>query len=192
MHRTPARTVLLVVAIAAVLLSGCGASGGSDAADDTTTSAADAATTTSLSDEVSNTEADETTTTEAEATTTSAATGGDAICAPMKALSESDAEANQLVASGDWSKIKAFYVGQTDDIVAIYDEAIALDTEITAELETLRSVTVSAGDLAEGSSSLMDFSGRLSAQPGLAASGEAALTANEYVEKTCGFPLAGF
>lgn len=191
MHRTPARTVLLVVAIAAVLLSGCGASGGSDAADDTTTSAADAATT-SLSDEVSNTEADETTTTEAEATTTSAATGGDAICAPMKALSESDAEANQLVASGDWSKIKAFYVGQTDDIVAIYDEAIALDTEITAELETLRSVTVSAGDLAEGSSSLMDFSGRLSAQPGLAASGEAALTANEYVEKTCGFPLAGF
>jgi len=132
------------------------------------------------------------TTSEAAVTTTEASGDATAICGPMKDLSESDAEANKLVAGGDWTKIQAFYVDNTDDIVAIYDKAIALDTEITDQLETLRSVTVSAGDLAASSSSLMDFSGKLSSQPGLAESGQAALTANDFVQETCGFALAGF
>lgn len=192
MLRTPRRTVLFTAAMAAVLLVGCGTSSGSDAADDPTTTVAEAATTTQ-DEGGTTTEAEGTTTTEVESTTTTGASDdGGAICAPMKALAASDAEANQLVAGGDWAKIQAFYVGQTDDIVAIYDEAIALDTEITDDLETLRSVTVSAGDLAESSSSLMDFSSKLSSQPGLAESGQAALSANEYVQETCGFPLAGF
>jgi hypothetical protein len=192
MLRTQRRPVLFAAAVAVAVLVGCGTSSGSDAADEATTTAA-AAVTTTRDDGATTTEAEGTTTTEVEPTTTTAASGdGDAICAPMKALAESDAEANALVATGDWAKIQAFYVGETDDIVAIYDEAIALDTEITDDLETLRSVTVSAGDLAESSSSLMDFSGKLSAQPNLAASGQAALSANEYVEETCGFPLAGF
>jgi hypothetical protein len=191
MLRTSGRTVLFTAAMAAALLAGCGTSSGSDAAEDATTTAAEATTTTEAEGTTTEPEAEGTTTTEAEDTTTTA-TSDDAICAPMKALAESDAEANQLVASGDWLEIQAFYVDQTDDIVAIYDEAIALDTEITPQLETLRSVTVSAGDLAKGSSSLMDFSGKLMAQPGLSESSGAALRANEYVEETCGFSLAGF
>ena len=187
------RSLVVAIAAFAFLVAGCGTSGGSDAADDPTTTAGKAATTTAAVDDSTTTEAEDSTTTEAEASTTTAATAADdAICAPMKALSKSDAEANALVATGDWPKIQAFYVEQTDDIVAIYDEAIALDTEITEELKTLRSVTESAGGLAEGSSSLMDFSGKLTAQPGLTESGQAALDANAYVQETCGFPLAGF
>lgn len=186
---TSARTVLVTAVIAAALLAGCGSSSGSDAADETTTSEAKATTTEGA--EPTTTEAEAATTTEA-VTTTAASGGADAICGPMKDLAASDAEANKLVAGGDWAKIKAFYVDNTDDIVAIYDEAIAVDTEITGELETLREVTVSAGDLAASSSNLMDFSSKLSSQPGLAASSQAALTANTFVEETCGFPLAGF
>ena len=184
------RPLVLVAAVAAALLAGCGTSSGSDAADGTTTSAADDGATTVV-DEASTTEAEDATTTRPEATTT-AAPDDDAICGPLKALSASDAEANRLVATGDWPKIKAFYVDQTDDIIAIYDEAIALDTEITADLEALRSVTVSAGKLAEASSSLMDFSGKLMAQPGLSESSQAALRASAFSEDTCGFALAGF
>jgi hypothetical protein len=186
--RTPLRLVLAAAA-ASLVLAGCGTSSGSDASDEPTTTAA-GGTTTAPSDATTTTA--EGTTTAIETTTTTASSGDDAICAPMKALSDSDAEANRIVATGDWPKIKAFYVDHTDDIVAIYDEAIALDTEITDELKTLRSVTVSAGDLAEGSSDLMDFSAKLTAQPNLAASSQAALTASDYVQETCGFPLAGF
>ncbi len=190
MTRTSARTVLVTVAIAATFLAGCGSSSGSDAADEPTTTEAKATTTEAA--ESTTTGAEGTTTSEAAVTTTEASGDATAICGPMKDLSESDAEANKLVAGGDWTKIQAFYVDNTDDIVAIYDKAIALDTEITDQLETLRSVTVSAGDLAASSSSLMDFSGKLSSQPGLAESGQAALTANDFVQETCGFALAGF
>lgn len=194
MARTSSRFALVLAsASVALLLAGCGASGGDDASDDTTTTKA-GATTTEASDTtaVATTAAEDTTTTEAKATTTAAPAGDEAICPPMKALSTSDAEANKLVSGGNWPAIQAFYVDNTDDIVAIYDEAIAVDTEITADLETLRSVTVSAGDLAASSSDLMDFSGKLASQPGLAESGQAALRANEFTQKTCGFPLAGF
>lgn len=188
MRRHPARPVLLALAVAAALLAGCGASSGSDASDGTTTSTAGATTSGAGG---TTTEPDGPTTTEAEATTTSP-TDDEGICKPLKDLSESDAEANALVAGGDWSKIQAFYVGQTDDIVAIYDEAIGYDSEITPELETLRSVTVSAGDLAAASKDLMDFSSKLTSQPDLAASGAAAMKANQFAQETCGFPLAGF
>lgn len=190
MRSSSSRLLVIVLAVAALFVAGCGSSSGSDAADDPTTTKAEAATTTEATEDSTTTEAEATTTEAAE--TTEATSGDDAICAPMERLRDSDAEANKLVATGDWTKIQAFYVDNTDDIVAIYDEAIALDTEITAELETLKSVTESAGDLAASSSSLMDFSGKLTAQPNLAESGQAALDASEYVEATCGFPLAGF
>jgi hypothetical protein len=189
MRRHPTRAVLLVVAIAATFLAGCGSSSGSDAADATTTSAAGATTTEA---DGTTTEPDAATTTEAEAPTTTGPAGGDEICGPLKELSEKDAKANGLVAGGNWSAIKAFYVEQTDDIVAIYDEAIGYDSEITDDLETLRSVTVSAGDLAASSKDLMDFSAKLTAQPGLADSSAAALAANDFAQETCGFALAGF
>lgn len=188
MRRHPARAALLAVAIASALLAGCGASSGSDAADGTTTAVTGSTAPTASS---TTTEPEASTTTEAEATTT-AEPGDDAICGPLKDLKEADAESNKLVATGNWPAIKAFYVEQTDDIVAIYDEAIGYDSEITPELKTLRSVTVSAGDLAAASTSLMDFSGKLAAQPELAASTSAALKANDFARETCGFALAGF
>jgi ABC-type transport system substrate-binding protein len=188
MRHHPTRTVLLAAAIASALLAGCGASSGSDAADGPTTSVARS---TAPEGSSTTTEPDGTTTTEATTTTAATPTGDDGICAPLKDLREADAESSKLVASGDWTAIKAFYVDKTDDIVAIYDEAIGFDSAITPELETLRSVTVSAGDLAAASSDLMDFSGKLIAQPELSASTGAALKANEFATKTCGFGLAG-
>lgn len=192
MARTPLRPALAAsVLILAALLVGCGASSGEDAGGDeaTTTTEAEAATT-----EDDGGETTETTEAEEEATTTAASGGSDdeAVCAALQDLADSDAEANQLVAGGDWAKIQAFYVDNTDDIVAIYDELIAAETEVTAEFETLRAVTVSAGDLAAESTSLMDYSSKLTAQPGLAESGQAALDANDFAEQTCGFSLAGF
>lgn len=190
MHRTPIRVALLSLATAALLLAGCGTSSGSDASEDPTTTAAEKSTTTAT-DDATTTEAEAPTTTEADGPTTTVASG-DGICAPLKALAASDAEANALVAGGNWPEIQAFYVDQTDDIVAIYDEAIAFDTEITPELETLREVTVSSGDLAAESSDLMEFSSKLIAQPGLTESGTAALAASAFSEETCGFPLVTF
>lgn len=190
MRRHPARAALLAVAVASALLAGCGASSGTDAADGTTT-APTSSSTTAKPGERTTTEPEASTTTEAESTTT-AVPGDDAICGPLQDLKDADAESNKLVATGDWPAIKAFYVEQTDDIVAIYDEAIGYDSDITAELTTLRSVTVSAGDLAAESTSLMDFSGKLAAQPELAASTSAALKANDFARQTCGFALAGF
>jgi hypothetical protein len=188
MRRNPTRAPLLAVAIAVVLLAGCGASSGSDAADGTTTSGGRATTT---QDGGTTIAPDATTTTEADGSTTTAPTDDDGICGPLKDLADFDAKAQRLVAGGNWPEIKAFYVGQAQDIVAIYDDAIGYDSEITPELKTLRAVTVSAGDLAEASKDLMDFSTKLTAQPGLSESGAAALKANDFARETCGFPLAG-
>lgn len=189
MRSTSARRVLLAVVLAA-LLAGCGTSSGSDADDAATTPSVAATTTEARGTTTPGSEGS--TTTKAEPTTTTEAPSDDAFCASMEDLAASDAKANSLVASGEWPKIKAFYADQTDDILAIYDEAIALDSEITPQLKTLRSVSVSSRDLAQSSSSLMELGGKLASQPGLAATSRATLEASRYVEDTCGFPLLSF
>lgn len=194
MRAAPIRSALVVATLALALLAGCGTSGGSDASDDA--SKAEGTTTAATTEEATVPSEDEVTTTEAEeegaTTTTEASPDGDEICGLLDELKTLDAEANDLVAAGDWTRIQAFYVDNTDDLISLYDDAIALDTEISDELETLRSVSESAGDLAEESTSLMDFGTKLAAQPGLDESSAAALTANEFSQETCGFPLAGF
>lgn len=185
------RVIVAAAALAlAVVLVGCGGSSGDGAADATTTAAG--AVTTTRADDPATTSTESPTTTEAKTTTTAPAADPKAVCAPLKALGNIDARANSVVATGDWPKIKAFYLDQTDDIVAIYDDAIAADSAITADLETLRQVTVDTGAIAGRSTSLIDFGSKLVADPAMSASGAATLRANDFTEKTCGFSLGPF
>ena len=189
MSRTPLRLVL-IAAVAALLLAGCGTSGGDDASDSPTTTKADTATT-APEDTTTEAEVDDTTdTTEAEPTDTTAPAGED-ICVPLKVLSDFDKESGALINGGDWPATQQFFIDHTDDVLAAYDDAIAIDSEVTADLEALKAVTETTADTAAGSSDLMDFSTKLLDQPGIMEAGASGLALNTFAEENCGFSTGG-
>lgn len=191
MPRTPLRLVLTTLA-AAALLVGCGTSGGDDAADTTTTEKSAVTTTDPGSDTTETTTDDSTDTTEVETTEAEGPTdGGDEICAPLKVLSDFDIDSAELINSGDWPATQAFFVESTDDVLAAYDDAIAMDTDLADELEALRGVTETTAETAADSTDLMDFSSKLLAQPGIMEAGTAGFTLNEFAEENCGFSTGG-
>ncbi|MGN6694567.1 MAG: hypothetical protein ACTHN0_10360 [Aquihabitans sp.] len=187
MHRTPLRAVLLV-SIACLLFAGCGASGGDDAADEPTTTQSEATTTT----ETDTTEVDTTDVETTDVETTEADDpAGDEICEPLQVLSDFDAESAQLIDEGDWPTIQAYFVDHTDDVLTAYDDAIALDTDLSDDLEELRSITAGTADLAAESSSLEELGTKLLDDPDIASAGEAGFRLNEFAEETCGFSTGG-
>lgn len=182
MHRTSLRAALLV-SIACLLFAGCGASGGDDAADEPTTTKAEATTTT----ETDTTEVD---TTDVETTEVDDPEGGE-ICEPLQVLSDFDSESAELIDEGDWPTIQAYFVEHTDDVLAAYDDAIALDTELSSDLEELRGITEGTADLAADSSSLEELGTRLLDDPDIASAGEAGFRLNEFAQENCGFSTGG-
>ena len=191
--RTVVRTGLVAAALLSVTLTACGSSGGSDAApakaDATTTSAAkpgsDRSTTTSAGDETTSTDGSD------DQTTTSAAPadGGEAICTPLKKISDFDLEtAAALKAQKPWSEVQATYIHDTQDVLAAYDEAIAVaPADLAADLKTLRDFTAPSAEMARNATSLLDLGLALSNQDGLMEAGQAGLHLDAYARKTCGF-----
>lgn len=193
MLRTPIRLVVLAVASAA-LLAGCGASGGSDAkADVTTTAPASDGTTTVPDDTSDTTEVPDTTDTTPDTpdTTVAEEPAGDDICVPLKVLSDFDIDSAELINGGDWPATQQFFVENTDDVLAAYDEAIAIDSEVTEDLKALKAVTETTAETARDSSDLTDFSGKLLAQPGIMEAGESGFALNTFAEENCGFSTGG-
>lgn len=185
MPRTPLRLALATV-MAAVLLASCGTSSGSDASDDPTTTAP-APTTTVPSD---TTEAEPTATTAVD-TTAVEEPAGDDICVPLKVLSDFDIESAQLINGSDWSATQQFFVDNTDDVLAAYDDAIAFDSEVTADLEALKAVTETTAETAADSTDLMDFSSKLLAEPGIVEAGQSGVVLNIFAQTECGFSTGG-
>ena len=165
MTPTAPRFVLFAVSAAAVLLAGCGSSSddGGDAADSGTTS-----TTTSMS------------------TTSSAAPGEDPVCAPLKVISDMDADTTAAIGQG-WSATQEFFASNTPEVLAAYDDAIDLGTDLTADLEVLRAFTEQSASVAAESGSFEEFSNKLLSQPGVAEAGPAGLRLNTFAQETCGF-----
>jgi hypothetical protein len=190
MTRTSPRLALLAAFAVAVVLAGCGTSSGDAASDSATTTKAEAVTTTAPSDpttEPSTTDpTDDTGTTVAEEPS-----GGDDICVPLKVLSDYDLQSAKLIDGGDWTATKAYFVDSTDEVLAAYDDAIALDSEQTENLEALRAVTVTTAEMAGQSSDVLDFSNKLLAQPGIMEAGTAGFALNEFAEENCGFSTGG-
>lgn len=126
------------LATALLLVSGCGASGGSEDAGGTTTSVAvtttkAAATTTAVTDGT-------TTTTDAPTTTAESATpgSGDGVCPALKIINGYEAETRGAI-TRPWSELQPIFVDGTDDVINAYDDAIAAaDPTLAADLTTLR------------------------------------------------------
>jgi len=182
MHPSP-RLVLITAAVT-ILLAGCGGSSG-DAADGPSTTKATSNTT----------EAPPTSTTAATSTTrgsgepvatTVAGKATDELCGPLGVITDFDAQTSRLVSAGNWPAIQAYYVDHTDEMVAAYDEAIALDTDLTTDLQNLRAVTAASDELAAKSDSLMAFGTALSSQPGLMAATASANRVLQYTQEHCG------
>lgn len=188
MPRTPLRTVVLVL-IASALLAACGASGGDDAAD---TTSAKSGSTTTAAPAAETTEATDTTEVDEPTETTEAATpAGDDICVPLRVLSDFDIQSAELVNGGDWPATQAYFVENTDEVLAAYDEAIAMDSEVTEDLQKLRGVTETTAATAADSSDLVDFSTKLLDQPGIMEAGASGFALNEFAEENCGFSTGG-
>jgi hypothetical protein len=183
MPRTPLRFVLAACAIT-LALAGCSTSG-SDDADKATTTKPEATTTAP----VDTTET--TATTEAEEPTETTAPAGDDICVPLKVLSDYDIQSGRIIAGGDWAAIQAFFVAQTDPVLAAYDDAIAIDSEVTADLKELRAVSEGTAELAGSATSLADLSDKLLSLPGIESAGAAGLRLNTFAEANCGFSTGG-
>jgi hypothetical protein len=177
---TPRLVALLAAAAVAFVLVGCGASGGSDADDSSTTTAeAEGTTTTRAADTSETTEA------------ASEDADGEGICAPLKVLSDYDAESAQLVDDGDWGAAQDYFVNSTDDVVAAYDDAIDLDTDLTDDLVILRRVTEKTAEFAAESSDISELSDKLLALPDIEEAGDAGLRLNTFAEEQCGFSTSG-
>ncbi|WP_421120370.1 hypothetical protein ACE2AJ_03350 [Aquihabitans daechungensis] len=185
MARTPLRLALIAGA-AALLLAACGTSGGDDASDRPTTTAE--ATSTAPTDTTAPEPAD---TTETEEPTETTAPADEDLCVPLKVLSDYDIESARLISVGDWAAIQAFFVEETDSVLGAYDDAIALDSEFTEDLEALRAVSEGTAELAGESNDLMDLSGKLTSLPGIQEAGQAGMRVNEYAEENCGFSTGG-
>ena len=71
--------------------------------------------------------------------------------------------------------------------VAGDDDAIALDTDLTADLETLRSFTEQTASVAAEATSFEEFSSKLLDQPGVNDAGPAGIRLNTFAQQTCGF-----
>jgi len=171
--------MLLAASAAALVLAGCGTSSGSDASEEPTTTKAEA--TTTVPDD----------TTEVEDPTETTAPAGDDICVPLKVLSDYDIESARLISVGDWSAIQAYFVEETEPVLAAYDDAIAMDTDLTADLEELRGVSEGTAEMAADATSLMDLSDKLLSVPGIQEAGAAGQRLNEYAETNCGFSTGG-
>jgi len=182
MTRTSPRLALLAAVVAAVLLASCSSSSGGDASDKTTTTAK-AATTTEPKDTSDTTEPDTKTTDPGDG---EEAEEGD-ICVPLKVLSDFDAESYGLINGGDWEAAQTFFVENTDDVLAAYDDAIAMDTDLADELQQLRDVTDTTAETAADSADLAEFSTKLMDQPGIMEAGGAGYALNNFAEETCGF-----
>jgi len=183
--RTVARAGLAASVVLSLGLAACGSSGGSDAAPAKTTIASTAA---------KGAGGDATTTTagsgnESSSTTTAPATGGDAICTPLKKISDFDLEtAAALKAQKPWPEVQATYIHDTQDVLGAYDEAIAAaEPDIAADLKTLRDFTAPSAEMARNAASLMDLGLALADQDGLMEAGQAGMRLDAYARKTCGF-----
>lgn len=189
------RAALLLPFLVAVALVGCGTSSGDDASEGPTTTEASADPTTTEVTET--TEAAETTVEEepTETTenteTTEVPAGDEDLCEPLQVLSDYDQESAEIIAGGDWTAIQAFLVDNTEPVLDAYDDAIALDTDLTADLEELRSVTEGTAEMAAEATDLMDLSDKLLALPNIAEAGQAGLRLNTFAEETCGFSTGG-
>lgn len=180
----------LVALVAFLALAGCSSSGGEDA---TTTTEARATTEAATDTEpTETTEPDTTETTERDTTETT--DGGEAgeVCDALQAISDYDVASGELVNGGaDWPELQAFFVDNTESVLAAYDDAIAADSEVTDELIVLRDFTEGTGDLAADSSSLEDFGSKLTSNPDVLEAGQAGETLNTFAEENCGFSTGG-
>jgi hypothetical protein len=182
------RALALFVPLAlVVLIAGCSSSddaaeGGSSSS--TTTEAADSSTTTEATDA-------ETSTTEATDAAEVSADDAAEICDALQPLSDYDAASAAVVATGDWAAVQQFFIESTQPVIAAYDQAIAVGSDLSADLTQLRDVTSGTSELAAQSSDLMDFAGRLGALPGIIEAGEAGLRLNTFAEANCGFSTGG-
>lgn len=181
--RTPLVRTLAAVAFALVLV-GCGGSSGGDAADEPTTTKAPAD---AEAPDTTDAPADGTSTTAAggAASTTAAPAAGD-LCEPLAVIIDFDQQTSALVAAGDWPAIQTYYVDHTAEMVAAYDEAIALDTALTEDLRKVRAITAMSADLAKQSDSLMAFGSALGSQPGMMAASQSANAVQRYAQEECG------
>jgi hypothetical protein len=110
---------------------------------------------------------------------------------PLKVLSDYDIQSGRIIAGGDWAAIQAFFVAQTDPVLAAYDDAIAIDSEVTADLKELRAVSEGTAELAGSATSLADLSDKLLSLPGIESAGAAGLRLNTFAEANCGFSTGG-
>jgi hypothetical protein len=189
MHATPPR-LLVALAVGTLLLGACGTSGG----DDASTTKADATTTSPTADETTATTEDGDATEPTDTTDTPVGDGGDEggeICGPLKVLSDFDAESARITQAGDWPDVQAFFVDHTDEVLAAYDDAIALDSEVTDDLEQLRDVTDTTVETAADADSLEDFSTKLLAKPGIMEAGAAGIALDDFAQEHCGFSTGG-
>lgn len=188
------RSWLAVPFAVLLIFAGCSSSGGDEDSAPTTTAAEvdDSTTTTAGGDETTTTSAGaETTTTTSGASSPGGGGDHDEICGLLRQISDYDAEASAVVAGSDWSAVQEFYVSTADRVVGVYDEAIALDTDLSADLETLKAVAERTGPLAAESSNLDEYATALIADPSIDAATEPALRVNAFAETTCGFSTGG-
>ncbi len=135
----------------------------------------------------SSTAADPTTTTEGSTTTTDG--GDEAVCEPLRDVSDLDLQFTEdLEAGGDWSVIQGKLIDGSEQLVVAYEEAIALaPDDLTEDLTALRDFTEALIDVAGSSTSLEDFGTKVVDHPDAVAAGAAALSLDEFSLETCGF-----
>jgi len=87
--------------------------------------------------------------------------------------------------------VQRFFIDTAPGVLAAYDDAIALGTDLSDDLEVLKGVTEHTEAYAGESASLDEFATKLAGQPGLTAAGQSALAVNAFAEATCGFSTGG-
>jgi hypothetical protein len=145
-------------------------------------------------DSTTTTEETTTTTEEPSTTTGDGGTGDDggeddAVCGPLRDVSDLDAQFSaDLEAGGDWSVIQGQIVDGSGQLVDAYEEAIVVAPgDLVDELTTLRDFTEKFIGVARSSMSLEDFGTRVTEDPAAIEAGSAALTLDEFSQETCGF-----
>lgn len=130
-----------------------------------------------------------TTTTRPATTTTGAGPAGDAVCRPLRTVSDLDKQfSGGLAEDAPWPTLQATLIDVSGRIVAAYEDAIAeAPDELVDDLTKVRDFTRSTIAVARSSTSLDDFVSKVSDDPAVLAAGQAALAIDTFARSTCGF-----
>lgn len=130
-----------------------------------------------------------TTTTQPATTTTGAGPAGDAVCRPLRTISDLDKQfSGELSGNADWPTVQATLIDVSGRIVVAYEDAIAeAPDDLVDDLTKVRDFTRSTIAVARSSTSFDDFVSKVSDDPAVLAAGQAAIAIDTFARSTCGF-----